>query len=69
MFPLLVSWTINSTPRIPGRDLRGHLRAVIRRGVIDDEHPHIDAFLVIQHAGNGLLKEVTILVTRNNDAD
>ena len=55
--------------RVASRDLPSHISAVIRRGIVDDEHPHIDALLVIQHAGDGVLKEVTVLVTRDDDAD
>jgi len=55
--------------RVASRDLPGHIGAVIRRGVVDDEHPHIDALLVIQHAGDSLLKEMTVLVTRDHDAN
>src|SRR5258708_26025252 len=52
---------------VASRDLPGHIGAVVRRGIVDDEHSHIDAFLVIQHAGDGFLKEVPVPVTRDDD--
>jgi hypothetical protein len=55
--------------RIASCYLPGDLGTVIRRSVVDDEHPHIDAFLVIQHTGDRFLKEVAVFVTRDDDAD
>src|SRR5262249_13522767 len=54
---------------VASRDLPGHLGAVISRGVVDDEHSHVDTLLVIQHAADDVLKEMTVFVTRNNDAN
>jgi hypothetical protein len=55
--------------RVASRDLPSDISAVIRRGIVEDERPHIDALLVIQHAADGVLKEMTVLVTRDEDAD
>jgi hypothetical protein len=55
--------------RLAGSDLPGHFSTVIRRGVVDDEHSHVDALLVIQHTADGLLKKMTVFVTRDDDAD
>src|SRR5215469_3551108 len=54
---------------VASRDLPGQLGAVISRGVVDDEHSHVDTLLVIQHAADDVLKEMTVFVTRNNDAN
>jgi hypothetical protein len=53
---------------VASSDLPGHLSAAIRRGVVDDEHSYINALLVIQHAGDGFVKKMTVVVARDNDA-
>ena len=69
MFPLLDSVDDDFDAGLASRDLLGYFGAVIRRSVLDDEYPHIDAFLVIQDAGDTFLKEVAVFVTRDDDAD
>ena len=54
--------------RVAGGDRPGHVRAVIRRGVVDDEDPDVDALLVGEHAGDGLLQEVAVVVAGDHDA-
>jgi hypothetical protein len=55
--------------RLASRDLFRYFGAVISRSVLDDEDPHVDAFLVIEDAGDTFLKEVAVIVTRNDDAN
>jgi hypothetical protein len=55
--------------RVASGDLPCHVGTVIGRGVVDDEYSHIDPRLVIKHARDGLLEEMTVLVTRDDDAD
>ena len=67
--PLFLAVDDRLYPGVAGRDLSCHLGAAIRRRVIDDEHAHIDALLVIKHAGDHLFKEVPVLVAGNHDAN
>jgi hypothetical protein len=55
--------------RVASRDLPSYIGAVIGRGVVDDEHPHIHAQLVIEHTGDCVVEELTVFITRDDDAD
>src|SRR5262249_61698571 len=67
--PLVGGVDAHLPPVVAGRDLPRRLCAVIGRGVVDNEHAHIDARLVIQHAADGVLEEMTVFVARDDDTN
>ncbi len=67
--PLVSRVEVDLDAGVSGSDLLGHLGAAIRGGVIDDQDPHVDPWLVVQRAAYGLTQEATVVVARNDDAD
>ncbi len=46
-----------------------HVPRVVGRGVVDDQHPDVDARLLVQDAADAVGQEVAVLVAGDHHAD
>lgn len=56
-------------PGVGGREGARDVRGVVGRGVVDDQHPYVDAGLLVQDALDAVGQEVAVLVAGDHHAD
>jgi len=60
---------VDLDPRIGGGQLAGDVRRVVGRGVVDDEHPEVDAGVLVQDAAHAVGEEMAVLEARDDNTD